>query len=80
LQTLLSVNLQSPWKGQALISCLFGLFHILHAPFPNWRYVLLATVAGWFYGSAFVKGGNLMASVLTHAMVDTVWRTFFLRA
>jgi membrane protease YdiL (CAAX protease family) len=77
LQTLISQNLQSARLGQILISCLFGLFHILHAPFPNWRYVVLATVAGWFYGSAFVKSGSLMASALTHAMVDTVWRTFF---
>lgn len=79
LQSLLSKSLGSWLKGQAVVSCLFGLFHILHAPFPNWRYVLLATVAGWFYGSAFRKGGNLMASSLTHALVDTVWRTFLTR-
>jgi membrane protease YdiL (CAAX protease family) len=76
LQTLLSASLRSTRNGQVLVSCLFGLFHILHAPFPNWRYVLLATVAGWFYGSAFLKSGNLMGSSLTHALVDTVWRTF----
>jgi membrane protease YdiL (CAAX protease family) len=56
------------------------VFHILHAPFPNWRYVALATVAGWFYGSAFVASGNLLAPALTHAAVDTLWRTFFTRA
>jgi len=77
LQTLISENLRSPRAGQVLISCLFGLFHILHAPFPNWKYVLLATVAGWFYGSAFMQSGTLMASALTHALVDTMWRTFF---
>ncbi len=77
LQKLISGSLQSPWKGQALAACLFGLFHILHAPFPNWRYVALASIAGWFYGSAFRHGGNLMAPALTHAMVDTVWRTWF---
>jgi membrane protease YdiL (CAAX protease family) len=77
LQTLISASLHSTWKGQAVVSCLFGLFHILHDPFPNWKYVFLATVAGWFYGSAFVKAGNLMASTLTHALVDTVWRNFF---
>lgn len=76
LQTLLSKTLASAQRGQILAACLFGLFHILHAPFPNWRYVLLATVAGWFYGSAFRQGGTLMASSLTHALVDTVWRTF----
>jgi hypothetical protein len=77
LQTLISENFGSVYKGQLLASCLFGLFHILHAPFPNWRYVLLATVAGWFYGSAFRSGGNLMASAITHALVDTLWRTLF---
>ncbi|HSU58804.1 MAG TPA: CPBP family intramembrane glutamic endopeptidase [Bryobacteraceae bacterium] len=79
LQNLISGSLQSWWKGQLIVSCLFGLFHILHAPFPNWRYVALASIAGWFYGSAFRQGGNLMAPALTHAMVDTVWRTWFSR-
>jgi membrane protease YdiL (CAAX protease family) len=79
LQTLISHSLASVRGGNLLVSCLFGLFHVLHPPFPNWRYVLLATVAGWFYGLAFLKGGNAMASSLTHAMVDTVWRTFFSR-
>ncbi|MBV8570516.1 MAG: CPBP family intramembrane metalloprotease [Acidobacteriaceae bacterium] len=79
LQSLLSASLNSWWKAQAIVSCLFGLFHILHAPFPNWRYVLLATAAGWFYGSAFRNGGSLLASSLTHALVDTVWRTFLTR-
>ncbi len=77
LQTLVSRNFGSATKGQIVISVVFGLFHILHAPFPNWRYVLLASAAGWFYGSAFRQGGNLMASAITHAMVDTVWRTLF---
>lgn len=76
LQTLLSRSLGSWVAGQAVVSCLFGLFHILHAPFPNWRYVALASVAGWFYGSAFRKSGSLMASSLMHAAVDTVWRTW----
>ena len=77
LQTLLSKTLGSWVAGQLLVAFLFGLFHILHHPFPNWRYVALASVAGWFYGSAFRNGGNLMASTLMHAAVDTVWRTWF---
>lgn len=79
LQNLVSNSLGS-WKwGQLIASCLFGLFHILHAPFPNWRYVALATVAGWFYGSAFRQGRSLVASSLVHATVDTVWRTWLTR-
>jgi membrane protease YdiL (CAAX protease family) len=61
-------------------SCVFGLFHIRHAPFPNWRYVVLASVAGWFYGSAYRRSGTIFGSALVHAMVDTVWRTFFTRS
>jgi hypothetical protein len=77
LQTLLSKTLGSWIAGQAVVSVLFGLFHILHAPFPNWKYVALATVAGWFYGTAFRVSGTLMASALLHAAVDTIWRTWF---
>jgi membrane protease YdiL (CAAX protease family) len=77
LQTLLSKTLGTWVAGQLFVAVLFGLFHILHRPFPNWRYVALASVAGWFYGSAFRNGGNLMASTLMHAAVDTVWRTWF---
>lgn len=77
LQNLLSNSFHSWWRGQLLASCVFGLFHILHAPFPNWRYVLLASVAGWFYGSAYRESGSIFSSALVHAMVDTLWRTFF---
>jgi membrane protease YdiL (CAAX protease family) len=77
LQNLLGRSLHSWWRGQLIASCIFGLFHILHAPFPNWRYVVLATIAGWFYGSAYRVSGTLLSSALLHAMVDTVWRTFF---
>ncbi len=77
LQSLLSKTLGSPGVSQLVISALFGLFHILHAPFPNWRYVLLASIAGWFYGSAFRNSGSIMASSLVHAAVDTCWRTWF---
>ena len=76
LQNLISRTMRSWVAGQALVSVLFGFFHILHAPFPNWRYVALASVAGWFYGSAYRVSGSLMASSLLHAAVDTVWRTW----
>lgn len=76
LQSLLSRSMGSTVRAQVAVSLLFGLFHILHAPFPNWRYVALASVAGWFYGEAYRRGGSLLASSLTHAMVDTVWRTW----
>ena len=77
LQTLVSNTLQSPLRGQLVASCIFGLSHVLQPPAPNWGYAGLAAIAGWFYGSAFRQGGNLMACSLAHAAVDTAWRTWF---
>jgi membrane protease YdiL (CAAX protease family) len=79
LQNLLASSFRSLWLGQLIASLIFGFFHILHAPFPNWRYVILASVAGWFYGAAYQSGGTLLSSALVHAAVDTVWRTFLTR-
>jgi len=76
LQNLLEGSLGSRALAQACASILFGLSHIRHAPAPNWRYVILATVAGWFYGWAYRKHRSLMASATTHALVDTIWRTW----
>jgi membrane protease YdiL (CAAX protease family) len=77
LQTLLASTLKSTILGQLLASLAFGLSHILLAPAPNWPYVAVASVAGWFYGSAFRQSGSLVGSALTHALVDAVWRTWF---
>ena len=77
LQSLLSSTLKSERLGQLTASLAFGFSHILLAPAPNWRYVILASVAGWFYGAAFRQARNLMAPCLTHALVDTAWRTWF---
>ena len=79
LQSLLSRGLRSEIRGRIGASVAFGLSHVLLAPAPNWRYVALASIAGWFYGSAFRQGGNLVAPALTHALVDTVWRTWLTR-
>jgi hypothetical protein len=75
LQNLLENSLGSRNIAQGMVSVAFGFSHIQHAPAPNWRYVALATVAGWFYGLAYRKHRSLMASAGTHAMVDTLWRT-----
>ena len=77
LQNLLEGRLGRPLAAQAIVSLLFGLAHIQHAPFPNWRYVLLAAIAGWFYGQAWRSTRCLVASATTHALVDAVWRTWF---
>jgi hypothetical protein len=38
----------------------------------------MATVAGWFYGSAFRNHRSWLTSSALHALVDTAWRTWFI--
>ena len=53
---------------------LFGLSHFnKRAAFFNWRYVLLAGIAGIFYGRAWRSHRRVGASSVTHATVDSVW-------
>ena len=53
---------------------LFGLSHFnKRAVHFNWRYVLLATIAGIFYGRAWRSRRRIAASSVTHACVDTLW-------
>jgi membrane protease YdiL (CAAX protease family) len=77
LQNLFSRTLKSQWVGLGVASVVFGLSHILHAPFPNWKYVILATIAGIFYGHAWMKTGSLLPGALVHALVDISWHVLF---
>lgn len=58
-------------------SILFGLSHFNKGATFNWRYVLLATIAGLFYGRAWRGKRRLFASSITHTSVDTVWSLWF---
>jgi membrane protease YdiL (CAAX protease family) len=44
--------------------------------FPNWRFALLAAVAGVFYELAFRRARSIRASMVTHALVVTTWRVY----
>jgi membrane protease YdiL (CAAX protease family) len=57
-----------------LSSVLFGLAHFnKRAAYFNWRYVILAAIAGFFYARAWRAKRRVLASSITHATVDTVW-------
>ena len=57
-----------------MTAVLFGLSHFNKgAAHFNWRYVVLATLAGIFYGRAWRAERRLFASCITHASVDTIW-------
>jgi hypothetical protein len=77
LQNLLSRTFSNEWAGLIVASVIFGFSHILHAPFPNWKYVLLASIAGFFYGRAWMKTKSLVPGVLMHALVDISWHVLF---
>jgi hypothetical protein len=69
--------------GAALViaSILFGLSHFNKRNFGmahfNWRYVLLATIAGIFYGRAWKENRRVPASAVTHTCVDWLWYLWF---
>lgn len=64
-------------RALCLASVLFGLSHFNKGATFNWNYVLLATIAGLFYGRAWHAQRRLFASSITHASVDTVWSIWF---
>ena len=63
-----------PARALLITSVLFGLSHFnKRATIFNWRYVLLAALAGIFYGLAWRQERRVGASAITHASVDTIW-------
>jgi membrane protease YdiL (CAAX protease family) len=76
IQQLLSRLLGSNTAGLVFASVLFGLAHLGYREFPNWRFALVATLAGIFYGRAYLQAQSIRAAMVTHALVVTVWKTF----
>jgi membrane protease YdiL (CAAX protease family) len=62
------------WLGA---SVLFGFSHITNGGFPNWRYVALASIAGFFYGWTWRRTNSIFAAALVHAAVDLLWHFLF---
>jgi membrane protease YdiL (CAAX protease family) len=63
--------------GLLTASVVFGAAHLHHPPRPNWRYAILATMAGIFYGNVYRTRQRLCASALIHALVDTLSHFWF---
>ncbi|PYX81334.1 MAG: CPBP family intramembrane metalloprotease domain-containing protein [Acidobacteria bacterium] len=61
----------------ALTAVLFGLSHYHRGGTFDWRYLLLAAIAGIFYGRAWRANHQLLASIITHTLVDVVWSVWF---
>jgi len=60
-------------------SLIFGCAHVNNGPqaFPNWHYMILATIAGFAYGKVFQRASSATASMSLHALVDATKHVFF---
>jgi membrane protease YdiL (CAAX protease family) len=58
-------------------SIIFGCAHLDNGPqaVPNWRYAIVATIAGYAYGKVFQKASTVTSSALLHMLVD--WTKHF---
>jgi hypothetical protein len=61
-----------------ITAVVFGLAHFnKRTAFFNWHYVLLAALAGIFYGRAWRQERRVTASAITHATTDAIWSLWF---
>lgn len=78
LQNSLVRTLGGEKRAWVLASVIFGLSHIgNNGVFPNWKYALLATIAGLFYGRTWRENNSIVSSAVVHALVDTIWHLLF---
>ncbi len=78
IQNLLMLRFGESGRTLLAASLIFGCAHLDNGPqpAPNWRYFILATIAGWAYGKVFQKSSTVLSSAGLHAMVD--WTKHFL--
>ena len=55
---------------------LFGAVHLPFGQFPNWRFAVVAAVAGWFYAKSYEATGSIRSAMVTHALTNVVARVF----
>jgi uncharacterized protein len=77
LQQWLAGWAHSEWTGLIAASIIFGAVHVFFKTFPNWRFAVLAALAGVFFGLAFRRARSIRASMVTHALVATTLKIFF---
>lgn len=56
----------------AISAAIFGLAHLNNGGFPNWRYAVLAAVAGFGFGKVFQSSGSVLSPAAVHATVNAV--------
>jgi len=79
IQNLLMQRFGATTRTLLVASLIFGAAHLDNGPqpLPNWRYMILATIAGFAYGRVFQKSSTVLASAMFHMMVDWTKHFFF---
>jgi uncharacterized protein len=62
-----------------IAALIFGSAHLDNGPqpLPNWRYMILASIAGVAYGFVFRRSSTVLSSALLHMLVDWTKHFFF---
>lgn len=79
IQNLLMQRFGPGWRTLLAASVIFGCAHLDNGPqpLPNWRYMILATIAGVAYGRVFQKSESIFSSAALHTTVDWTKHAFF---
>jgi uncharacterized protein len=79
IQNLMMQRFGATWRTLFWASFIFGCAHLDNGPqpLPNWRYMILATIAGIAYGRVFQKSSSVVSSALLHMLVDWTKHFFF---
>jgi len=79
IQNLLMLRYGESARTLFAASLIFGCAHLDNGPqpLPNWRYMILATMAGWAYGKVFQRASTVLSSVALHMLVDWTKHFFF---
>ncbi|HEY1242054.1 MAG TPA: CPBP family intramembrane glutamic endopeptidase [Bryobacteraceae bacterium] len=79
IQNLLMQRLGAGWRTLLAASIIFGCAHLDNGPqaLPNWRYAIVAAVAGVAYGAVFQRASTVLSSAGLHMLVDWTKHYFF---
>jgi uncharacterized protein len=63
-----------------IAALIFGASHLNNppGPLPNWRYMILATIAGFAFGKVFWRTSTILSSASLHGLINSVRHAFFL--
>jgi membrane protease YdiL (CAAX protease family) len=79
IQNLIQLRFGATWRTLLAAALIFGSAHLDNGPqlLPNWRYMILATIAGVAYGKVFQRSSTVLSSAALHSMVDWTKHVFF---